>query len=517
MPMVQARRLLRVVPAVALAGLVLAAPLPGIGLQVAQAQSSPAARAAPAGFADLAERLLPAVVNISTTQAPRQTAQRGPGGGPGGPPQGERPQAPPGSPLEDLFREFFDRQQRGNPDQPQQQRRATSLGSGFVIDPAGYIVTNNHVIAEAEEITVTFHDDSTLRARLVGRDPRTDLALLKVEPRRPLTAVPWGDSDRARIGDWVMAIGNPFGLGGTVTVGILSARARDINAGPYDDFLQTDASINRGNSGGPLFDMSGNVIGINTAIYSPTGGSVGIGFAIPTTLARSVIGQLREFGRTRRGWLGVRIQSVTDELAESLGLDRARGALVSSTMDGGPAHAARIQSGDVILRFDGREVPDQRRLPRIVADTAIEKEVDVVLWRQRREMTVRVKVGELQEDQVAAAPQPTPRDQRQNQVPGVSVQALGLTVAPVTPPLRERFSLPAQAGGIVVTDVTQGSSAAERGVRPGDLILEVDQEEVKTPADLQRRLDAARQAGRRTVLMLVEQRGETRFLSVRLQ
>ncbi len=502
---------LAVVPVVAL----MSAPLP------VQAQSSPAARAAGMPhFADLAERLLPAVVNISTTQA-RPTAQARPGA-PGERPQGpqaERPQAPPGSPLEDMFREFFERQQRGQgqPNQPNQPERRpqTSLGSGFVVDPAGYIVTNNHVIGEAEEISVTFHDDSTLRAQLVGRDLRTDLALLKVEPRRPLVAVPWGDSDRARIGEWVMAIGNPFGLGGTVTVGILSARARDINAGPYDDFLQTDASINRGNSGGPLFNIAGEVIGINTAIYSPTGGSVGIGFAIPTSISRGVIAQLKEFGRTRRGWLGVRIQSVTDELAESLGLDRARGALVSSTMDGGPAAAGRILSGDVILRFDNREVPDQRRLPRIVADTAIGKQVNVVVWRQRREMTLQVTVAELQEDQVAAAAQPNPRDQRQ-QTPGTSVGALGLTLAPVSAPLRERFRLAESAAGAVVTDVAAGSPAGDRGVRPGDLIVEVEHTEVRTPADVERLIAEARQQRKRTVLLKVDQRGEERYLPVRL-
>ena len=289
------------------------------------------ARGAPESFADLVAKLLPSVVNISTSQVVKGRK------GPTGP---ERPRFPPGSPFEDFFREFFERQQRDTPEQ-----RATSLGSGFIIDAGGLIVTNNHVIAEADEITVTFADDSKLKAKVVGRDPKTDLALLQVKPTKPLPAVHFGDSGRTLVGDWVVAIGNPFGLGGTVTAGIVSARNRDINSGPYDDFIQTDASINRGNSGGPMFNLKGEVIGVNTAIFSPSGGSVGIGFAVPSNLARPIIDQLSKFGRPKRGWLGVRIQSVTDEIAQGLRLDKATGALVANVTEGGPAKNGDVRVG----------------------------------------------------------------------------------------------------------------------------------------------------------------------------
>ncbi|MGE0714572.1 MAG: Do family serine endopeptidase, partial [Alphaproteobacteria bacterium] len=355
------------------------------------------ARAAPESFADLAAKLLPAVVNVSTSQQTR-----------GGSPQAERrrpemPQVPPGSPFEDFFKEFFE---RNRPDAG--PRRQASLGSGFIIDASGLVVTNNHVIADADEITVILHDDTSLKAEIVGRDAKTDLALLRVKSSKPLPSVKWGDSDTARVGDWVLAIGNPFGLGGSVTAGILSARQRDINSGPYDDFIQTDASINRGNSGGPLFNMAGDVIGVNTAIFSPSGGSIGIGFSIPSALAKPVIQQLKDFGRTRRGWLGVRIQGVTDEIADSLGLGRPRGALIASTTDKGPAAEAGIQAGDVVLTFDGRDITDMRRLPRVVAETPINKRAKVVVWRKGKEMSFDVKVGELDEreesEQVAALP-----------------------------------------------------------------------------------------------------------------
>ncbi|HCW68886.1 MAG TPA: serine protease, partial [Thalassospira lucentensis] len=325
------------------------------------------ARPAPDSFADLAERLLPSVVNIATSQ---MVADR----------QGPDFQFPPGSPFEDLFRDFMDRNgqggEQGGPSP--QKRRATALGSGFIISADGYIVTNNHVIDGADEISVRLHDGDTLDAKLIGRDPKTDVALLKVEPKEDLPFVKWGSSDDARIGDWAMAIGNPFGLGGTVTAGIVSARNRNINQGPYDDFIQTDASINRGNSGGPLFNLEGDVIGINSAIYSPSGGSVGIGFAIPSAIAQSVVDQLKEYGRTRRGWLGVHIQTVTDDIADSVGLDESTGAMVAGVSDEGPAKEAGIKQGDVILTFDGKEVESMRRLPRIVADTKIGKDVDVV-------------------------------------------------------------------------------------------------------------------------------------------
>ncbi len=356
------------------------------GLLLVMPAGWPSAATRPAldGFADLAEKLLPSVVNISTTQTVKQDQKRehsAPG----------RPQFPPGSPFEEFFKDFFDHNgQRG--DQPEAKpRKATSLGSGFVIDPSGYIVTNNHVIADADEITVILHDDTNLKAELVGRDTKTDVAVLKVKTDKPLAAARWGDSEKARVGDWVLAIGNPFGLGGSVTAGILSARQRDINSGPYDEFLQTDAAINKGNSGGPMFNMDGEVIGINTAIYSPSGGSIGIGFAVPSNLAKAVAAQLvnEPDHAVHRGWLGVRIQAVTDEIAESLGLDKPHGALVASVNDNGPAQTGGIQPGDVILNFDGKAVPDMRHLPRLVAEESVGKTVPVKVWRKRQETTLR--------------------------------------------------------------------------------------------------------------------------------
>ena len=480
------------------------------------------------GFADLAERLLPAVVNISTTQTVR--AERGPqapgerrrGQGPGQGPQGqgpEVPQFPPGSPFEEFFREFFDRQGRGGPqgERPESApRRAQSLGSGFIIDPSGFVVTNNHVIAEADEIRVTLQDNTQLVAKVVGRDTKTDLALLKVEPSKPLASVKFGDSDKARVGDWVMAIGNPFGLGGSVTVGIVSARARDINAGPYDDFLQTDASINRGNSGGPMFNMAGEVVGINTAIYSPTGGSVGIGFAVPSILAKNVVDQLRQFGKTRRGWLGVNIQSVTDEIAESLGLDKAKGALVARVTEKGPADVGKILPGDVVIKFDGRDVTEMRRLPRMVAETSVDKTVDVVVWRKGKEVPLKIKLGELPEDdQVAAAPRDAPGSPGGRTAPSpATVDTLGMSLTQLTADLRERFEIPEKTKGVLITKVAEGSTASERDLRAGDVIVEVAQEEVTSPSQVVKKVTEAGTAGRKSVLVMVERRGEQRFIGL---
>src|SRR6185312_14573850 len=341
----------------------------------------PSVAARPQGYADLAERLLPMVVNISTSQTLRRRPDAN---------EAPAPQAPQGSPLDDFFKDFMD---RGN-----RPRRVQSLGSGFVIDPAGYIVTNNHVIEGADEITVILNDMTTLPATLVGRDDKTDLALLKVNSKQPLAVAKFGDSDKARVGDLVMAIGDPFGLGGTVTTGIVSARNRDINSGPYDDFIQTDAPINRGNSGGPLFNMDGAVIGINSQIYTPSGGSVGIGFAIPANLARDVVGQLRRFGAARRGWIGVRIQPVTPEIAEGLNLGTRRGGLIADVTAGGPAARAGLQNGALVVGFDGKPVADDRALPRIVADTPIGKTVNVDLLRKGRKASLRITVQKLADD-----------------------------------------------------------------------------------------------------------------------
>lgn len=456
------------------------------------------AREAPAGFSDLAERLLPSVVNISTTQTIKNP-ERAP----------EMPQFPPGSPFEDFFKEFLDRQMR--PDSA--PRRATSLGSGFIIDAAGYVVTNNHVIADADEITVTLHDDSVYTATLVGRDTKTDLALLKIDPgKKPLVAVGFGNSDVARVGDWVLAIGNPFGLGGTVTAGIVSARARDINAGPYDDFLQTDASINRGNSGGPMFNMAGEVIGINTAIFSPSGGSIGIGFAIPSSLARPVIDDLKKFGKTRRGWLGVRIQSLDQELAETMGLTESHGALVASVNDGSPAATAGIKAGDVILKFDGKEVGEMRKLPRIVAETPVNKSVPVELWRDGKRMSLNVAVGEMLDEQpeqakAAEKPQPSPS--------GHVVAGTGLSVAPLTPQLRDRFGLDEETQGLVVIDVKDGP-AAEKGMKPGDVITEAGHKTVRSTADLTKMIDQARATGQKFLLLRIETTQAPRYVALPL-
>ena len=455
-------------------------------------------REAPASFADLAETLLPAVVNISTTQTVKNP-ERVP----------EMPQFPPGSPFEEFFKEFFDRQMR----QDNQPRRATSLGSGFIVDAAGYVVTNNHVIADADEITVTLHDDTSFKATLVGRDAKTDLAVLKIDPgRKALTAVPFGNSDNSRIGDWVLAIGNPFGLGGTVTAGIVSARARDINAGPYDDFIQTDASINRGNSGGPLFNIAGEVVGINTAIFSPSGGSIGIGFAIPSSLAKPVIEDLRKYGKTRRGWLGVRIQSLDQELAESMGLSDPRGALVASITPGGPASKSSIKAGDVVLKFDNREVGEMRKLPRIVAETPIGKKVPVEVWRDGKKMTVDVVVGELPEEPEAVAQAPEKHSGGQE---GQAVAGTGLVVSAITPQLREKFGLEEDTKGVVVTDVKEGP-AAEKGMKAGDVIIEAANKPIRTAADLTKAVEAARSSGQKFLLLRVENPQALRYVALPL-
>ena len=447
------------------------------------------ARGAPDSFADLVEDLLPAVVNIATTQM--VDTRRG-------------------EEFEEFFKEFFER--RGGEPPQREQRRANSLGSGFIIDSGGYIVTNNHVIAEADEITVRLSDDTSLEATVVGRDEKTDLALLKVETSKPLPAVSWGDSDETRIGDWVVAIGNPFGLGGTVTAGIVSALQRDINTGSYDDYIQSDAAINRGNSGGPMFNLEGKVIGVNTAIFSPSGGSVGIGFAIPSTLARNIIGQLRDHGEVRRGWLGVRIQTVTEELAEGLRLDKPRGALVASVTPEGPAESSGILQGDVIIRFDGREVTEMRKLPRMVAETPIGKAVPVVVWRKGAEETVQVTLGELDDERIARASLETgPVEEDSGKI-----DDLGLALGQITPELRERFELDEKTKGVVVTEVDQAGSAAEKGLQPGDVIVEVDQEEVASPSQVAERVAKAREDGFRVVTLLVYRQGDFRWVAVRI-
>jgi len=460
----------------------------------AQAQAE---RPVPGSFADMAERLLPAVVNISSTQKVEQPRD-----------YPELPQFPPGSPFEDFFEHFMERRGRGAPAIP-----PASLGSGFVIDAdQGYIVTNNHVVRDADEVRVTFHDDETIEAEVIGRDEKTDLAVLKIETDKELRDVAWGESQTLRVGDWIIAIGNPFGLGGTVTAGIVSARQRDINAGPYDDFIQTDASINRGNSGGPMFDMNGKVIGVNTAIFSPSGGSVGIGFAIPSALARPVIDQIIKYGRTRRGWLGVRIQSVTEEIAESLGLDEPEGALVASVTEDGPAEAAGIKAGDIILSFDGQAIEEMRELPRIVAETEINSTVNVEYYRDGKRLSSEVTIGELEkaeEKGLLKADSPVSS-------PGEEIEPLGVTVASLNDKFREDYGISDEAEGVVITGVTDLSEAASKGLVEGDVIAEINQQQVRAPDDITDIVEKAQKNGRRSVLLLVNRDGNMRFVALRL-
>ena len=477
-----------------------------LALMVSSLQAN--ARAPMESFADIVDDIAPAVVNISTSKAIGGAGQPGSEAFP-------FPQPPPGSPFEDFFREFFDRER--SPEQAPQTRRTSSLGSGFVVDEEGYVVTNNHVIAEADEIQVVFSDDKSYEAELIGKDTKTDIALLKIKDSNgPFPAVEFADSDTVRVGDWMIAIGNPFGLGNTVTAGIISARSRDIRAGPYDDFLQVDAPINRGNSGGPSFNLDGKVIGINTAIFSPSGGNVGIGFAIPANLAVPVINSLREDGRVKRGWLGVRIQTVTDEIAESMGLSESSGALVASVTAGGPAELAAIEPGDVVLEFDGKKIDRMRGLPRIVAETPIGKAVDVLIWRRGEEQTVQVELGELPDDDELAALSEEGSDESDFGVDGSSsIDALGVTVASITDEMRERFELPGEAKGVVITEVTEGSTAGEENLRPGDVIVEVGQEEVNSPPEVAAKVNEAKDDDKKSVLLLIDRGGDLRFVALR--
>ncbi len=466
-------------------------------LLLAAAPAAPSEARGPESVADIAESLQDAVVNISTTQ----TLKGAPESAPNGP-------GPKGSPFEEFFEDFFD--DKGGDGL---SRKVSSLGSGFVIDPAGLVVTNNHVIEGADEIIVNLTDGTSLKVtKILGHDPKTDLALLKVEPEKPLKAASFGDSSKMRVGDWVMAIGNPFGLGGSVTVGIISATRRDINTGPYDDFLQTDAAINRGNSGGPLFNMDGQVIGVNTAIISPSGGSIGIGFALPSNSAVHVIDQLKQFGETRRGWLGVHVQNVTEEVAASLGLPEPKGALVAKVSPESPAEAAGIQPSDVIVTFDGQPIDNMRSLPRAVAATAIGKSVDVELLRKGQVMGLAVVVGRLSEDEDGEdAPktdvEPAPDTDRED--------LLGLSLSPLTDELRKRYRIARSVAGVVVVEVDPKSPAAQKGVKPGDVIVEVTQEKVRRPQDVRARLLAVKKSGRPSVLLLLsDARGELRFIAV---
>lgn len=450
------------------------------------------ARGAPDSFADLAERLSPAVVNISTSQVLDPGDMAIPG-------------VPEDSPLNDFFDEFMEQQQGARP------QRVQSLGSGFVIDPKGIVITNNHVIEGADKIEVTFIDGTTLPATVKGSDPKTDLAVLEVVSDKPLPYVELGDSERIRVGDWVVAIGNPFGLGGSVTAGIVSALNRDIHAGNYDDFIQTDAAINRGNSGGPLFDMQGRVVGVNSAIISPSGASVGIGFAVPTSTVKPVVEQIMKYGETRRGWIGVRIQSVTPEIADSLGLGVARGALVAGVSPDGPASAAGIETGDIVLAFNGRTINAMRDLPRVVAEADIGATVDVQLFRDGETLTRKIEVGRLEDEEEKVA-QSAPKDEPVEKTTVV----LGLSLSALNDDLRSRFGVPAETEGVLVTDVDPLGAAIEKGVRPGDVIVEVAQRPVSTPADVERIVLSEEKGGRNSVLLRISSGGDIRFVALRL-
>ncbi len=475
-------------------------------------------RGGPQSLSPLAEKLIDAVVNISTSQTVK--------GSDGVP----LPRVPKGSPFEEFFDDFFSKRGGGKGGQ---DRKVASLGSGFVIDAEeGLIVTNNHVIEGADEIIANFHDGSKLKVdKVLGIDKKMDLALLKVTPgKKKLAAVKFGASADMKLGDWVMAIGNPFGLGGSVSVGIVSSKERDIGSGPYDDFIQTDAAINKGNSGGPLFNMQGDVIGVNTAIISPSGGSIGIGFSVPSDSATIIVDQLRRFGETRRGWLGVKIRSVSDDVAETIGTTERAGALVESVTSDGPAAKAGIKEGDIIVRFDGKDVPTNRALPKAVARTQQGKEVDVEVIRQGRRQVLKIEVGRLQEEEDkkplgANKPGNTPEAPKGGTPPAAAGDATkqlalslpGLKLSPLDDSLRRQYGIDAKVKGILVTEADPASAAGQKGVKAGDVIVEVAQDPANTLDDMVKSIDKVRKAGRKAVLLRIENaKGEMRFEAVQL-
>ncbi|MBL8702299.1 MAG: DegQ family serine endoprotease [Alphaproteobacteria bacterium] len=448
------------------------------------------ARSGPDSFAPLAKQVSPAVVNIAVVRDVQATAETPPS------------PFPPGSPWDQFMRRYMPRE--NGP-----ARRVTGQGSGFVIDPSGYVVTNNHVVGEASDIAVTFSDGKQLKARLVGRDDKTDLALIKVESDTPLPAVRWGDSDRIEVGDWVLAVGNPFGLGGTVTAGIVSARGRDIQSGPFDDFLQLDAPINQGNSGGPSFNMAGEVIGVNTAIYSPNGGSVGIGFAIPAGIAKPVIEALRRDGRIERGWIGVSVQPLTPEIAFGLGLPTDQeGALVAQLDPSGPAAKAGLRQGDVIVAVDGTKVTRLRDLPRLIAGMKPGTKAMVEIRRRGASMTLPLAIGATPSASRAEAT-PVPPAPR-------AVEPVGLALAPLTPELRQQLRLAPTAHGVIVADVKDGSEAELAGIAVGDVIVEIGGGAVSLPAEVERAFGAARAERRDSIVLLVARHGMEQFVAVKL-
>ena len=473
--------------------------------------TSPVSARGPDGIADIAEKVIDSVVNISTSQ---NVEAKGGGG------KDAMPQLPPGSPFEEFFDDFFKNRRGGSPRDgdksgEMQRRKTNSLGSGFIVDE-GIVVTNNHVIADADEINIIMNDGTKIKAELVGVDKKTDIAVLKFKPVKPVNAVKFGDSDKLRLGEWVIAIGNPFSLGGSVTAGIVSARNRDISQGPYDSYIQTDASINRGNSGGPLFNLEGEVVGVNTLIISPTGGSIGLGFAVPSKTVARVVDQLRQFGELRRGWLGVRIQQVTEEIADSLNVKPARGALVAGIDDKGPAKPAGIEPGDVVVKFDGKDVKDPKDLSRAVADTAVGKEVDVVIIRKGNEETRKVTLGRLEDNekvqQAAAKTKEEPAEKP------VTQKALGLDLAALSKDLRGKYKIKDSVKGVIIIGVEGTSDAADKRLSAGDVIVEVAQEAVSSAADIKKRVDQLKKDGKKSVLLLVANgEGELRFVALSVQ
>lgn len=458
------------------------------------------AKGVPESFADLVQKVSPAVVNVSAVEKHGDLSQL----------EEQLPELPPNSPFRQFFKDFLKRQQ-SQPTPP-----VVSLGSGFIIDASGIVVTNDHVVKDADRIRVILHDHTVLPAKIIAVDTKTDIAVLRVKPPHPLPALKWGNSDFSRVGDWVLAIGNPFGLGGTVTAGIISARGRDLHSGPYDDFIQTDAPINRGNSGGPLLNMAGHVIGINTAIFSEGGGSLGIGFAIPSSLAEPVVAQLLAHGHVERGWLGVRIQTVTEDIAESLGLRRPEGALVAAVIPNSPASHARFKPGDVILRFNGKPVREMDELPRLVAGTPVGKRVAVDVWRAGKHETLAVTIAELKEPGQHAMSEKTKKERGSKPAQPPGVQALGMTLSTITPTLREKYKLGKEVKGVVITAVKPNGAAASQNIQPGDVIVQTGQSRVTTPDEVVAEIAAARKAKRGAVLFMVERGTDRLFVALPL-
>ena len=452
------------------------------------------ARGAPESFADLAEELSPSVVNITTSTTIAGVTDQA------------RPQIPEGSPFEDLFRDFFNNGEGGQA----RPRRSSALGSGFVVSSDGYIVTNNHVIDKADEIVIEFFDGKELVAKLVGRDPKTDIAVLKVEASEPLPFVGFGDSDIARVGDWVMAIGNPLGQGFSVSAGIISARNRTLRSGPYDDFIQTDAAINRGNSGGPLFNMSGEVIGVNTAIISPNGGSIGLGFSMSSRVVGRVVKQLKEYGETRRGWLGVQIQDIDSDMAEALGLDKVSGALVSGVPEG-PGADAGIQSGDVIISFDGVEVEDTRGLVTAVGNADVGKVVRVIIFRDGKTKTIKVTLGRREAAEKEKLVPVTKAPEKIKET-----EKFGMKLLTINSESRIKLNLPEDLEGVAVLDVSDTSDAFEKGIRAGDVIVEAGRTKIADVNDISKIFEDAIEAGRKSILLLVLKGDNSRFVGLSL-